>query len=1314
MTTNNNNEKNNFYKIDKIDFKNINTNSHTKMNTNNEKNNFYKIDKIDSKNINTNLHTKMNTNNEKNNFYKIDKIDFKNINTNEHTKMNKTKTKMTITRADGSLYNGEPKKTKKLIIKKKNNKNSLISTQNNKNKFDLKNKEDNILMTMNKTTQNFHKKDKIDLENKNISTNKMSNIKTKKIFGCDFYYTLVSKKISKKNGVEYHSPLERAMEDQACGDVVLKYDTLSPQGKVWVSYGVMSLEQLEKDDFWKTDNHLFEIVDGECNRKLYFDVDDRFISEEDNYKKLMLLNELIGMIIGKDISEEPIDGFMCYGEGMKQSGNTEYKKSSYHFIVKGYYFENQQTQKKAMNFIQHIVFTQDKYEPLRNGVLDFNVYGNNQAFKLPYQTKAMKGGIKQIPMDSDDTLYDYLLGGEFVIDYKNSKEIDVSKFGVFDVEPKQIKLASGKSVLLNFNEAMVLDGLKSSQPKGYKHIVEGMKGNNLDYYLKSIPNGKNTPKIVWKVVGYCIRNIEKDFEKGLTKWAKWTSPYKSVSNDDLREEYTKHRSDGGYGWKMLYNLARVFNKKMDTNDTSKFEELFDEEPTYPCYRDKITQKYIDKDYFKKMLNEYDNLIIKSPMGSGKSFTLKQVFTEINSSLKKKYKSILYFSCKRAFASSMSKDFEAYGFKNYMDINGDFTEYDRIVCSVESIQKCRDHYDLVIIDESESIADNLTGAMFIKNKCVEGATKMFNIIKNSKKVMLMDAYITTRSHNMIKAIKESPNDFGDNNYHLSEDNTIYLQNDYKNKKRTFVDCDKTMLYHNLVKEMGRGNRCVVVCGSSVFADYINKNMEKKYIVKHYNSKNPLPIGTNVNEEWSECDLLIYTPTITAGISYDPMDDFGNKDITKHFHNLFIYSVNVGSAHFRDTIQAHRRIRDFLSGLIYICINDRFKGHNLEQLPTRKIEVLELEEKYKSKLFGDECLSLNDRHNLKWIYDIHIHNILERNVSQIHMRKFATEYLKRENIFKKADDNTEANLIMDEEEWDFNKINSISSQLYCEYRERMSIGDSEDKLDDDEFAEWYKFKYANLLCKDINEPMKEYFNRYLIKPQHRGFVNSVVEYKRMIEEIGGDYTRIKDYSQKKYQDDNIPIEYYDMKYKRYEHIMKIMDGIKLFDNGVMNINKEIYGDDFKVLCEEYSKIPIKTLNAMLTKNYITTKKKEETTIIKPRTLQGIFNQLIREEFGVEIHGTGKYKYKTIDGKKKKFTILTIRNADVNDEDENDLKFYNSEYLIFNLLKDSFELEDVPYIEGDFTESKNNALSSDEEEGDNCCDSSGNYTEDELDEY
>jgi len=1275
----------------------IEKNSHKQKKKIDLENNKKSISKFVMENTHSNMAGVSGT--QKKNFKKID-LDFDGRGGGKENNMEETKQKssLTLTKQDGSVVELKMRKrTKKtLVIKPK-------ATHKENKKIDLKISQDNIPTMEQKATQNhkqIKKFDLVEVEQPQAKT-KMNEIFTTEKLGYKFYHTKKSSKECKKMKIEYKSPLTRASEDMCCGSILIKKDELSKQGKTWVSYGAMDIEELEK--IWKTDNHLYEIIEGDTLRKLYFDVDDRFVSQDDNYEKLKLLNELIGIICDVNIETTTINGFMCYGEGMKSNGNTEYKKSSYHFIIGDYYFENQASQKKAMNFIQHLVLTEDKFEPLRNGVLDFNVYSKNQAFKLPYQTKVMKGGIKQLPQDEDDKLTDYLISGEFVLSAE-AKEIDVSKFGDFDVKKKQVKLATGKSVLVDFNEGFVLNGLKSAFPKGFKHNVDGPRGNDLNYYLKSIPNNENVPKVVWKTIGYCIRNIEKDLEKGLKKWCEWTKPYKEVCCDDLREEYSKHTSGKGYGWKMLYNMACVFNKKMVGNSSSNYQELFDEEPTFPCVREKQNQKYIDKDYFKKKLNDFDNLIVKSPMGSGKSYTLKQVFMELNSQLGKKYKSILYFSCKRAFACSMSKDFEAYGFKNYMDINDfDFTSEDRIICSVESIHKCRMAYDLVIIDESESIADNLTGKMFIKNKCVEGASKMYDIIKNSKKVMVMDAYITTRTHNMLKEIKGN----------LNETNTLYLQNGFINERRTFVDCDKTMLYFNLRRKLIEGKRCVVVCGSSGYATFMKNELSKlkkengeKYDIILYNSKQPLEPKTDVNEVWKDCDLLIYTPTITAGISYDPILN-GKKDISKHFDSLFIYCVNVGSSHFRDTIQAHRRIRDFLSNTIYICINDNFRGHNIEQLPTRKCEVLEMEEKFKSRLFGDECISLNDREELKWIYNIHIHNILERNVSQIHMRGFATEYLKRENIYKKVESNTEIKLVMEEDEWNFDGINSISSQLYCEYRERMSSQDMDEKLTDEEFAEWYKFKYSHMLSKNIDKPMKEYFNRYLVNPQHRGFVNSVVEYKRMIDEIGCDYSRIKEYSTKKYYDENIPMEYYDMKYKRYEHIMKIMNGIGLFADGVMNINKEIYGDDFKVLCEEYSKIPIKTLNSMLTKNYITTKKKTETEIIKPRTLQGIFNQLINEEFGVELHGTGKYKYIKVDGKKKKLTILGIRNADVDEEDEEDCKFYNSEYLIFNLIKDKIELEEVPYIEGEFTETKNDAFSSEEEEGD-CC-----VYDDEVDE-
>ena len=129
------------------------------------------------------------------------------------------------------------------------------------------------------------------------------------------------------------------------------------------------------------------------------------------------------------------------------------------------------------------------------------------------------------------------------------------------------------------------------------------------------------------------------------------------------------------------------------------------------------------------------------------------FQRVSDTFTLKYPSICYFSCKQAFASSMINDFEKYGFVNYLsEPNKDaIKNYDRIICSVESIWCCRDKYDIVIIDESESICDNLMGEMYMKNKPIMCAKKMKEMIKNSANIMIMDAYLTTRSFDMIKDI-----------------------------------------------------------------------------------------------------------------------------------------------------------------------------------------------------------------------------------------------------------------------------------------------------------------------------------------------------------------------------------------------------------------------------------------------------------------------------------------------------------------------------------------------------------------------------------
>ena len=827
-----------------------------------------------------------------------------------------------------------------------------------------------------------------------MSTIINNNCKSGKFLGINMYYNTVkseeAKKLKKEN--KYTSPLKMATTTQKLNEFTIKYDE-EKYGKTWCKYGNININKL--NDMWKTNNHLFEIIPTNKPHKLYFDIDKRYESEANSKAILDMV-----IIIVQDVLKINIKNkcSISYGKGTK----SDYIKVSWHIIVNnGLYFKNMDECKLAMNLLKYNVISNDKYDILRDGVLDFAVYGNNQAFKLPFQSKAFKT-IIQKPTNDEATLNEFLLTKMC----ENPKFYDVSKYKKVDVKIKTIKTANGKHIKLNFDEAIIFKEYSKAFGDNFKLFkIDGKKSDGLPYYLNSIPNGENVSRTIFKIVSWCISNITKNSEEGLELLTKWTQQYKkNITKDELRADFENNTITKGYGWKMLYNLARVFNKNMD-NNTSIFDPLFIDEPTYNCDVKTINSRFIECDDFSMVnaVNNYDIINIKSPMGTGKSWSLSKVFDN-------KYKSIVYFSCKRAFASSMINDFKKYGFTNYLDVEDKSTikDYERIICSVESIQYCRDKYDIVIIDESESIADNLMGAMFIKNKPIKGATKIYDMITNSKKVMVMDAYLSSRSYDFIKDI------YGDD---ITSKKALFLKNKFKYEQRQYIEVDKMAFTKQIKKSLDSGKRCVIVCGSKKLSEYVIEDC-KEYNIKSYNNKNPLPLSCDVNKEWSECDLLIYTPTITAGISYDV------QEVSKQFDTLFIYSVNKGSCHFRDTIQAHKRVRKFKNKTMYICLNDKFKGHPYEIMPLTKDGVKEIEDKYKAQLFDDEVETLKNMEKLSYIYNINIHNKLEFNVSSLCLNGFAKRYLYEENIVAVGTIVDEDTLELDTELWEWNDIDDIT--------------------------------------------------------------------------------------------------------------------------------------------------------------------------------------------------------------------------------------------------------------------------------------------------
>tara|TARA_R110002012_G_scaffold10961_1_gene49333 strand:- start:58 stop:3564 length:3507 start_codon:yes stop_codon:yes gene_type:complete len=1081
-----------------------------------------------------------------------------------------------------------------------------------------------------------------------------SNVKSGKYFNKTMFYNIANKEKMKtlKKENKYISPLKEAIKSKKQGEYTIKYDE-ECGNKTYTKYGNFNYNELEKIG-WKTNNHLFEIIDTKNPFKMYFDIDKRFISIDDDKKTLETLKELIKDTLKFDITEYMS---VSYGKGTKDN----YIKCSFHIVINnGFYFRNMDDAKKYFTNLNYLVITNDKYECLRNGILDFQPYKENQAFKLPYQTKAFKK-IKQFPYNKKDTLKEFLITQ---LNTENIKYYNVEQFKDISDKKKVFKCANGQKVSFQFDEAIIIKEYISAIGVNYKlSKVKGNKKDGLSYYLDSIPNNSKVSRQLWKLIGYCISKITKNSEEGLEEWAKWTSNYKPTTKEELKEEYEKHNINRGYGWKTLYNIAKIYNKNMD-NNSSLYEVLFDDMPTFESELLEINSRFIECEEFNMVENvkKYNIISIKSPMGTGKSYSLKQIFKD-----KQNYKSILYFSCKRAFSCAMASDFEEFGFKNYLEIEdkSKLTNYNRVICSVESIQYVREKYDLIIIDESETITNNLMGKMFIKNNPIEGANKIKQLVSYSKRILLMDAYLSKRSFDFLKDI------IGEEE--IKEKKCLYLKNNFKYEQRTYIDTDnKGIFTKRIIDTLKTGKRCVVVCGSYTLCQKIKEEATKgNFDILCYDSKNPLPLKFNVNEGWKKCQLLIYTPTITAGISY-------NNPLYK-FDNLFIYSVNKGSCMFRDTIQAHKRIREFTDKNIYICLNDKFKGFESKNMPLTFKGVEEIEYKFKKSLFGDEEKTVENFPWLKFLYNINIYNIVESNISQLCLRGLAQRYLKEENIIKKHNEQEEEILLNNIETWkyeDIREIEHFEKETIKAKIEDTSI--NKIQVEEDEIKEYVKYNYDKEHTKaDISKHNKqEFFNYHYGEQRERQKLGSVRGFKQMLNEIQFDFTKYANFRNEKLNSGDTPFEFMDLKFKRWEHLLKFFQKLGFIENNKINIDNKFYGIDFDKLKGDYEELTPIHINTMLKEGYL---KASKTPFKNSKQIKGIFNQLLKEEFGMEIGTEEKPKYKVIDGKKKKLSVMYLMNQakKINNDDEETEKFkseYNEkmtkpQFNKFNMYKDNF---------------------------------------------
>ena len=265
------------------------------------------------------------------------------------------------------------------------------------------------------------------------------------------------------------------------------------------------------------------------------------------------------------------------------------------------------------------------------------------------------------------------------------------------------------------------------------------------------------------------------------------------------------------------------------------------------------------------------LVVKSQMGLGKTKALrKYIDTYFPQSDSKKYV-VRFVTFRRAFSRSIKEQFP--DFSSYVSIRGPIMhdDVDRLIIQVESLYRLvilqgAEPVDLLVLDEVESVLAQFSSGL---HKNLTASFAMFQwMVTHSKHVVCMDANVGRRTQRMLADLRPAGpgaatpflfhwNRFGkarDDHYSFTSNEDDWLS--------------------ALADEVRSGKRIVVPTNSLKMAKDVEATLREKYPEKRiqlYSSETDQVVRNdhfeNVDRKWVQFDVVIYTPTVSAGISFE---------------------------------------------------------------------------------------------------------------------------------------------------------------------------------------------------------------------------------------------------------------------------------------------------------------------------------------------------------------------------------------------------------------------------------------------------------------
>ena len=539
---------------------------------------------------------------------------------------------------------------------------------------------------------------------------------------------------------------------------------------------------------------------------------------------------------------------------------------------------------------------------------------------------------------------------------------------------------SNKTITITKNKKILKNNVSSN------HTIETIK-----QYLDIINNERADIYADWLKIGMCIYNCNSSIE-AFDIWDNWSQKSDKYNGKDINLWKWNTFNQGTLTISTLKYMAKTDNPELYDKLIHGSDEKLNYEPLF-----------INKDYLldigeiikdnksiisKNIYKWYDNkniktLAIKSPYNTGKTTMIKSILKEFNP------KKVLFITHRQSLTNELYGTFKKHSFCSYM--NGSYNA-NRLICQIESLYKITDSdgpfqynvdqeikkFDLIILDEIESLLNHFSSPTIThKHQTFE---LMVKLLTETNKILALDGDFHNRSFDFISGLG----------------NHIIIHNEIKKdiKSYKFIN-DYKRFDDSILSALENNKNIVVVSMSSNKGKSIYEKYKDTYESILHTSKTDDQIKDklkNVEEFWKDCRLLIYSPSVQSGVSFD----------IEHFDQMYVIMANK-SCSSRDLCQMTHRIRQFKNQNVLVYLNglpyrEEAKFYQYDQMvdyvqKVYKKQQTSVENMFVNNLIHNETEIINKSH--QYIVPRYIKYIKDKG-SQVEYKKNINKVVKEKPI------------------------------------------------------------------------------------------------------------------------------------------------------------------------------------------------------------------------------------------------------------------------------------------------------------------------------